>query len=490
MLKTKAQNVIGVLTSAAADLLKTEKRKYLCFYFVSVLLFTASFWYLPSSVLSESTNQNFDWWSESIIYADIMYHTDFPSESAALPQTLNLPRLIEHYGVMHNYEDYVKIAYETGNVTFEKRDYEAYTSNVVIQRFFFRLLDHVLPCSNTTKIALYRFLNCLLLAFMISVIPYWIMKKTGSFKTGMVMLVPFVLFAPNLIMYGKNLYWCAWTLLMPTVVMMLLTESNYFARSNYKLLLLSAAACLTVFVKCLFYFEFITSVMISMMIPVIYYLLNLDGGKETVKKKLTWFFTISAFAVVGFLLVILIKNALVSHYYAHTPGVNNADGILVENLKNRLFGNPQADDPGIAESAKASLLYVLGIMAKKPFVSIKNIFSLTHMGLILLTAAASVAVVFLDRMTNGKVSNKIRYWLICCWISMAAPLSWFILAKPHTYIHNEHCSFTWFLLFDFMALSVIALPFGQIISLIRQNHASLLSLPSVNKPSSDHDDHP
>lgn len=445
-------------------MLKTNKQKYICFFIASVLLFSVAFVFNSTGYLSTESDGNFDWWSESLIYADMMYHKDYPNEKMELNKGLDPDKLAETYGgEWKDYENQVELAYRNSDNHYKKTDFSDYTSNIVIQRFFFRFIDEIAPTSNTLKVHLFHFINSLLLSISISVILCWIIKVLNSFKIGIGILATLSLFTPNLIMYGKNLYWCAWTLFLPTVLMILLLESKIMKKTKHKLILISGFAILSIIIKCLFYFEFVSVVMISMMIPVIYYLLNLNPNEYSIKKKLTYFIVISTSAAIGFLLVIVVKFMLLNSYYGEST---EAFSTLFGNLQDRLIGNTNTKDNMLRESADASIVFVFKLMLQKPFVNIKSIFSITQLGLILTTAVSTIVLFVLNKKTYT-LSQENKYWIACCWISILAPISWFIMAKPHTYIHNHHCSITWFIIFDIMALSLIALLIDKTVKVIK-----------------------
>lgn len=446
-------------------MLKSNKQKIICFFFASVFLFSAAFILNSTGYLSNESDGNFDWWSESLIYADVMYNKDYPDESKIFDKGLSPSKLAETYGGEWNdYENQVRLAYQDSDNHYNKSDYGDYTSNIVIQRFFFRFLDNVLPISNTLKIHLFHFLNCLLLGVPLSVILCWIIKVLKSYKIGIGLLVTLSLFAPNLIMYGKNLYWCAWTLFFPTIVMIVLIESKWFQNAKYKLILLSVFAVFGITIKCLFYFEFISVVMVSMMIPVIYYLFAISSNKYSLKKKLTYFVVVSLSAVIGFLIVIIVKYLLLYSFYGNASEALNT---LFGNLQDRLLGNTNADSNAIVESANASFFVVLKTMLQKPFVGIKSVLSITQLGLILSALVSTICLFKLNKQFNI-LSKAEKSWIVCNWISIIAPVSWFVMAKPHTYIHNHHCSIAWFILFDILALSIVFMLINKTIQLLKE----------------------
>ena len=448
-------------------MIKTKKQKIMCFFLASIFIFTATFFVNPSRYLSDESESNFDWWSESLIYADLLYHNEYQDSNVTFSKSLIPTKLSKIYGGnWSDYENSVKDAYLFGDNQYKESDYGDYTSNIVVQRFFYNFLDNVLPFSNSLKIRLFYILHCLLLAISISIILCWIIKIFKNFHTGIAIIILFAFFAPNLLMYGKNLYWCSWTLFLPTVMMILLINSKFFSKTKHKLLYLSICVFLAIFIKCLFYFEFVTTVMISMMIPVIYYLLSIDNEAFSIKKKLLYFTIISLSAIFSFLLVNGIKFLMLTELYG---SASEAFNTFFGNLQNRVFGNTDTDKTELIESANASIIYVLARMLVKPLIDLKPVFSITELGLVILTFLSSVILIFLHKKEVSLVTKNHRLLLLCTWISFLAPISWFILAKPHTYVHPTHCSITWFIIFDFMALALIALTISIVIRIVRNN---------------------
>lgn len=42
------------------------------------------------------------------------------------------------------------------------------------------------------------------------------------------------------------------------------------------------------------------------------------------------------------------------------------------------------------------------------------------------------------------------FWTTC--ISVLAPFSWFVMAAPHTTVHNSHCSINWLIPYGMLFL--------------------------------------
>ena len=104
-----------------------------------------------------------------------------------------------------------------------------------------------------------------------------------------------------------------------------------------------------------------------------------------------------------------------------------------------------------AESALVPFSDVLEIMMNKPALSINNILFISQG----MTIIIYFILLIISIRRNGKKMNVRYAWTIVTGIGLIAPLSWFILAKPHTYWHNSHCSITWYIPYSFMFLAII-----------------------------------
>lgn len=439
---------------------KINKKK-ICFAVVSIVLMTISLFVNPSGYISEYGNKNFDCWSESILISDMQYNKKYNCSTVFIKQ-LNSEILTSLFGGKTNeYENTVKNDYINGSDKYEESGYSDYLSNIVIQRYFYRFINSHFDISNSIKVNIFYLMNCALLAITVTVILTWIIKVFNNYWYGIIMLAVLSTCAPSLLMYGKNLYWCAWTLFLPAAMTASALNTKIFNESKHKTLILSIVAFAAIFIKCLFYFEFVTTVMIAMMIPVLYYLITYKDDDYTVKKRISSFIIISLFAVLALVAVNVIKFLMLTSYCGNT---SDAMSIITENFAKRITGKPDASNAYLAESAKASYLYVIAVMLIKPFADVKNLLNISQLALAALTAVCTVFIICFSCKYNRPYKNKAIAWSVCTWTSILAPLSWMILAKPHTFIHNLHCSINWFNIFDFMAVALIIMSAELIIS--------------------------
>ena len=151
-------------------MIKTNRQKYVFFFIASVIMFSVAFMFNSTGYLSSESDGNFDWWSESLTYADLLYSKEYPDENQIFNKSLSPSKLADEYGgEWSDYENQVRLAYKNSDTNYKKSDFGDYTSNIVIQRYFFRFFDNILPISISLKIHLFHLLNCLLFSISLSV---------------------------------------------------------------------------------------------------------------------------------------------------------------------------------------------------------------------------------------------------------------------------------------------------------------------------------
>lgn len=387
---------------------------------------------------------DFDWWSESLLVSDLIYYQNYEATSVftygVSPETICPDDWTKAQGVVT--EHFIN------DKAFEQEMFGNYTSNLVVQHFFFRLMDSLLPVSNTNLLRILHLLNCTLLAAACTAILWWLGKLT-SMNIAVAISVLLAVCAPMLTMYGENLYWCAWTLYLPMIgtIGVLCSRSGFLlATKRRQWMILACTAFVGCAVKQAFYFEFVSVTMIAMTVPLFYWMT--EKGKSF-REQIYLLSAQIVGAVLSFAVILTIKSALL----ASEIGFENGLESTWQRIAVRLWG--QADgDTALAESTQASYGQVILMMLDKPIFSLKYIGRLTALGLILLTVAVIAVYITSHRQTFMK-DRKMKALVVATGISLLAPLSWFVLAKPHTYIHNQHCSVLWFCPFVLMAAALV-----------------------------------
>lgn len=413
-------------------------------------------------------DKNFDPWSENIMIADLNYYKYFNKNSSFLKAICPGYIVNDGYVIRDANEIYFT---HIKNEHYKEEDYKEYTSNLVLHRYFYHFVSDIIT-NNETLISVLHAINAALLALVFTILILWIKKYTNwavAISSGII----WMLFCPNLVMYGKNLYWAAWSLFIP-MIGSIWEVGRIEKRKKINLLEIIVVACLTCFIKQLFYFEFLPTTMIAMVIPYCFYFLLSERTQLSEKNQnydIKEIIKILVFLVIGAVSSFCLASAIKVYLLI---GESNSlkDAILqyVGPIVYRLIGDTSSTDITVLESTQSTFRDVFSLMLEKPFISIKKFLFLSQGG-----AICIYFLLFMIRIVNRKKETiigikKRRYdaWIFILMLGLLAPCSWFILAKPHTYVHNWHCSFIWYLPFSLLLLVffvyIIYLPLENIIN--------------------------
>lgn len=422
-------------------------RKFPLWAVCFVILFAGFAVNLPDKLSSQGV-KNFDSWSNDIMISDLMYLQHYGLDTA-LQKSIAPPDLQQVYGTEIDASRLQIQVFEEGK-TFPKEIFKKYDSNVTIQRFLYAFLDRVLPVNNATLLLVLKGLNCALLAGMAAAVVCWLGSITHPVFSPVATVILAAL-CPNFTMYRTNLYWFGGSLFVPMVVSILLVRSKVFqtAAPKKQFTLLASAAFLSCLFKQLVYFEFVSTVMVAMTIPVFYWLFaEQKSVREGLRAGVRCIGAQVAGAAGSFVVAVAIRFALQIKDY----GWQRAMEISTENFMLRILGNAQTQSESILESYEAGYLEVLGKMFRATCFALGD-YALSFGQLT--GAVALLAVLYLVVRTWKKPQTPSRTWnahLIITCLSLLAPLSWFVLAKPHTYVHGRHCTFVWFVPFVIVAV--------------------------------------
>lgn len=382
---------------------------------LTLIVLLVGLWKNIPSKLSDNGVENFDWWSNDIMISDLMYRQNYQLDNSFM--NIITPTMIcgddnwpEAKGVQEE-------MFRNG-IAFDRNTFKQYTSNIVIQRYLYAFLDRILPCSNKALLSYLYAITCFLSAFVIFIIINWVGDITDS-HIGLLVAVCLVVLCPYFTMYGKNLYWSIWSLFLPMALMCVITNPKRVT-STVEIAFVSFLGCL---LKQLLYFEFVSTAMIAMIVPLLYYVIV---RRLQLRAALSLLASSTLAALSSFVVVFCLKSYLLVKQY----GIENALQITRDNLEERLLnGN------GENWTAIQAILNMLG----------KNIVSLRYVvtasmwtGVIILVLLG--IIIFLPFNALSLIGWNTTALFYVTVISFLAPCSWFVMAAPHTTIHNLHCT--------------------------------------------------
>lgn len=344
--------------------------------------------------------------------------------------------------------------YGLGYYESDSNSYKSYMSQFGLQGKLFQLLY---------KVPGQHIICCILTAFVLALLILMISKKYDKILS-CVFFMTFLL-SPWIVNYAKNLYWVEFTWFLPMLIGLALS----FDYDNIKKKCLCYACIfISILVKCLCGYEYITVIMLAeIAFPLIDLFMCLFERDK--KKALLIFKTIFIMGVVsllGFTVAILI--------HANIRGEGNIiagiRSIYEKDVLRRTFGGNFEDFVSIdtSELFKASFeASVLKVFIKYQLFSTEIISGVPGELFILLELIPILIFIHQHRINKLQKKDVISYIVfgITC-------VSWFILGKSHSYIHTPLNFVLWYFGFVQICFYVIL---KQAISLLITGFKYVLS---------------
>lgn len=360
-------------------------------------------------VLFNSSVQNFQTNSDNLIYMKYYFNNiNIPSQVAVYnnQQLVYIEDLIKQ-NITPNIVSSNCETFSTGLC------YKPYVSSFGLQAIIFKFLGEKL---HITSIIYFRLLCQIIEILCLSLVLVEIILVFYKRFNKSVLMALWLGFSFTYILakFAPSVYWNIWIMLIPFLISskyMLDKESHLFMSK----FLLFLGLGLSFLFKMLFGYEWITTLVLSAMIPLLW-----DGENIVIKNRLILFIQVGITAILSFILSLLLwwwqlgSDAFYSAFISDL-----VRWVLVFVSHNNVQG---------AE------IYVTGVSA--------NVFSVIMNLLLYPDYFISfgfyfiITVFFIISYLNKKyIVKDIKVLQKVIVISLVAPLSWFILAKSHSYVH-------------------------------------------------------
>lgn len=310
--------------------------------------------------------------------------------------------------------------------------YAPYQSQIGFAGYLFTALYHL----GFTTISSLQIVNSALFVAVLALFTLLLRRATST--SFAVLFAIATLGSPWLAEAGRNLYWVPWTWFLPACAALWFTMAR--GRTRW----LAAAALAAAFLlKWASGYEFLTSVtLLAAAMPVLQRAFHPES--RPVRAVLRDALAVVGIAVVGFVVSLLVLAFLVgAGNFAY--GAN----VILFDAGKRTYGGVTVDDPLLAASIAAN---PLDVVATYLFSWNTDVFSfgtgtpldlvIGPHGLWMLIIAAAVVVV--ARAVRGD-----RRWIRDLWvlgIALSVPISWFVAAKAHSYVHPFINFVLWYLI--------------------------------------------
>ena len=343
----------------------------------------------------------------------------------------------------------VEVFTESGEIV-PAQEFGVYDSNFCIQRYGYALVS-LLPLSPRGLYMLLAAINVLLLAATLTGILVWLRMQSDTF-TMLAVLFVVAFLSPIFTNFAPHLYWVPYTWFLPMLGMAWAVECKgreMEGRRRYTLLFWVALA------TCLFRqahaFEYISGVMIAMLLPVLCRLLReapLRQWRAWVK-ELLW---PAAGALASFVLAMGGKVIAVLLTLAPGSAPGLAWAAVLENIL-KSTGGAETEAHFAAQGYDVSLGGILRKMLEEGAIVLRSRFSLSF-GMVIVLLAIGTAIALLYRADEKRRKKNISLFILA-WISLFAPMFWFVAGRLHVVDHIKIDLVVWYL--PFMPLACAAL---------------------------------
>lgn len=240
------------------------------------------------------------------------------------------------------------------------------------------------------------------------------------------------LFNPSFMVMGNNLYWMPFLMVAPLLFSWFLLSKNITNKW-----VLPAGMYALFFIKSMMGYEFLSTIILAAMSPVIYFSIKNRRGFAYFVKNC---FVIGVSGVLGFV------SALGIHLYKlHSLNSSWSDAwaLFIAVVAKRTHGNPEYMEKVYRVASDASSFDVLRSYMHTPVFYYPAAFSLSISDLLIGLCFFALIVGTYIFINNQHLKTKfIALLAIVVW-SFVAVASWHVLAKGHSFFHHHINNFLW-----------------------------------------------
>lgn len=368
---------------------------------------------------------------------------------------------MDSYAMKNQYEKYDK------EIDFDT--YWTYKSHPGIQGLFYSIFDAWTDIAPSINLLIFRFAISFVLALVFSGICYWFLAEFGWFAA---ISASFYIFISKWItLLGGNLFWSLWAFYLPMLILSFLLHSVDNRRKFTATFRFTVIVFILALTKILFSgFEFITSSLVMMTVPFVYYaVLDAWKWKDIVLNYLNMGVGLVGSIIAGLLL-------LGVQVRMDTGNYQSAIAHIVYSLRHRTYGHSALSGDDFKGILDLIGFYLDGY-AFSLSTRLSNRFSLIpgvardlldgqYLYIVMLFAIATV--LFLALHFRSKMLSGYREGLSLVaanWYSILAPLSWLVIFRDHAAAHTSLDFIVWqmpFTLYGFALVGYVMSTIGKL----------------------------
>ncbi|HEX3116128.1 MAG TPA: hypothetical protein VHQ48_11655 [Bradyrhizobium sp.] len=338
----------------------------------------------------------------------------------------------EYYGAQRDYFEHPDLIYSRQLI------WGIYPSHFALQGFTFAILDLVNPLPRKFRIAFYHLLASLFAAGVL----VWIadiLRRRFGWPAFFGFLVPIAL-EPMFSALAPNLYWVVGTWFVPMGFAMLLADEDERGRR----IRLIALAFLFFMARFLCGYEFTSTIIIAAAVGCLLGVKEVPDRLRHILRDGVW---IVSAGVAAFIVAAL----------AHAA--KNGFGVILEKAANRMTGDATSLQEELIFGKFISISTVLWAYLGGNYITL-----IKNYGILLALLAVYAVVTLLDGKFNwflGPDRRKLQILALAFLASIAAPLSWFVLGKGHSFDHLPIDMILWYVPTIPLGVAMIGVAFGQ-----------------------------
>lgn len=355
----------------------------------------------------------------------------------------------------------------------KEKDFETYNSQIGGQAIMLSFLDKILPFTNYKKYKTYQFLTSFLTSIVFSLFLGWVLNSFGIFTYFITLL--FMVLSPWLIVFGRNLWWSLWSFYLPFVLMLYLLKYEHNSNKILPFWLIHVLVLFAILLKCIITgYEYITSTLVMTITPMVFYSII---DKWRIRRIINRILCISSSS----LLAIIISLITLAYQLSYILGNVKLGYIhIISSFFRRTYGNVHNFDISYKASLESNVIgvvrsylnslafdfnYIFDFESKKRFLILsftEIIIFLSLLSLIFMVITKWKNLLSFNNKTNIANANyfdnnKIRALIIMLWLSILAPISWYVIFKAHSFIHihmNQIAMYMPYMLFGYILLGL------------------------------------
>lgn len=411
-----------------------KKAKKMCIYIWIVFFFFLVFnrgWF------GNQAAKGFDYFSDEYVIADLTYSSLYPDAPPNYPM---------YYGALgSDISEYITRYYS--NAQIPQEEFLAYFSPVGFQFHVYRALSKAIGTPEKTLSFLYG-MNAFLMAITFSLFLHWVKNYSGKTICILIAIIT-AFFLVHFVCYGRNLYWAAWTFLLPFTAICLMEQKIRSMPKLQKWFALLPFSVVVFLPRFLCSQEFTSTFILAAAVPpFLYWVTKEHRFSQCIKRS--FFYMLGGF--LSFLTGCIIRLWNIAQFTASKEAVKE---LFLEKMKLHTSGDMKSILWQSKEGLSIFIADVVSTFLQQPAITILGV-TVRYLDIFLFVVLILLAcgVVYKYKPLNSNMS-RIQRLAIVSLASLVCPLSWFILASFHAYNHQHLAFIVWYLPTMFLCLITI-----------------------------------